>query len=353
MKIAQVAPLIESVPPKGYGGTERVVSYITEELVRLGHDVTLFASGDSVTRAKLVSPVARGLRLENQQDFASLYHTIMVDQVFKMAASFDVIHFHIDYFHLPLACRSKTPYLTTMHGRLDVPSLPPLFRHFPNAPLVSISQSQRAPLPWANWRATVHHGLPTDLYSFHSGPGEYFAFVGRMSSEKRVDRAIEIAEHCGVPIYIAAKIDKTEEAYFNEYLKPLFRSRYVNYVGEIGEMEKNEFLGRAKALLFPIDWPEPFGLVQIESFACGTPVVAYKAGSVPEVMAHGVTGFIVENQKEAFEAASRVESIDRGRCREVFEKRFTAERMATDYLRAYEAEIFKEQDLQLAGEANG
>ncbi|HVK55924.1 MAG TPA: glycosyltransferase family 4 protein [Burkholderiales bacterium] len=353
MRIAQVAPLIESVPPKGYGGTERVVSYLTEELVSQGHKVTLFASGDSITRAKLVSPVKRALRLDHRQDDATLYHTLLMDQVFDVASSFDVIHFHTDYLHLPLARRSTTPYVTTLHGRLDCPGLAPLYKHFRDTPLISISDSQRAPLRWASWRATVHHGLPSNLYSFYPGPGEYFAFVGRMSHEKRVDRAIEIAEHCGVPLYIAAKIDKTEEAYFNEYLKPLFKSPLVNYVGEIGEAEKNDFLGKAKALLFPIDWPEPFGLVQIESFACGTPVIAYRNGSVPEIMEDGVTGFVVTNQEEAFRAASNIELIDRRGCRDVFERRFTATRMATDYLGAYEGEIFDEDDLRIVGETNG
>jgi glycosyltransferase involved in cell wall biosynthesis len=353
VRIAQVAPLFESVPPKGYGGTERVVSYLTEELVRQGHQVTLFASGDSITRAVLVSPVKKGLRLGHQHDDAALYHTLLLDQVFDKASSFDVIHFHIDYLHFPLARRSMTPYVTTLHGRLDSPSLIPLYKHFHDTPLISISDSQRAPLRWANWRATVHHGLPSHLYSFHPGPGEYFAFVGRMSPEKRVDRAIEIAQHCGVPLYVAAKIDKAEERYFNEYLKPLLKSPLVNYVGEIGEAEKGDFLGKAKALLFPIDWPEPFGLVQIESFACGTPVIAYRNGSVPEIMEDGVTGFVVTNQEEAFRAAVNIESIDRRGCRDVFERRFTATRMATDYLGVYEGEIFDEDDLRIAGETNG
>ncbi|MES2356446.1 MAG: glycosyltransferase family 4 protein [Pseudomonadota bacterium] len=335
MKVAQVAPLFESIPPKAYGGTERVVSYLTEELVKQGHEVTLFASGDSVTRAKLIPIVEKSSRqIPGRQDWLA-YHLLMLDRVADLARSFDIIHFHTDYLHFPLAKHLKTPHITTLHGRLDLPELKPLYWHFCTIPLVSISNSQRAPLRWANWQATVHHGLPQDLYSFHPTPDNYFVFAGRMSWEKRVDRAIEIALHCGVPLYIAAKIDKCEELYFKEHIKPLLNNPLIKFVGEISESEKNDFLGQAKALLFPIDWPEPFGLVQIESLACGTPVIAYRCGSVPEVMENSVTGFIVNGQEEAFQAARDIESIDRQCCREIFERRFSVTRMAKDYLRVY------------------
>jgi len=343
MKIAQVAPLFESVPPKGYGGTERVVSYLTEELMEQGHEVTLFASGDSVTQAKLVPVIEESLRLDHQKLDWLAYYTLLLDTVFSSFRSFDVIHFHIDYLHLPLAKRSKMAYVTTLHGRLDLPELVPLYSRFAGAPLVSISDSQRSPLPWANWQGTVHHGLPLDLYSFYPDAGDYFAFVGRISPEKRVDRAIEIALRCGMPLYIAAKIDKNEETYFEEAIKPLLNHPLVEYVGEIGEVEKNEFLGKAKALLFPVEWPEPFGLVQIESFACGTPVIAYACGAVPEIMEDGITGFIVNNQQEAFEAALNVETINRRGCRDVFESRFTATHMAEQYVQVYRNLISRDQ----------
>ena len=335
MRIAQVAPLFESVPPQAYGGTERVVSYLTEALVDLGHEVTLYASGDSATAARLVPVVPHSLRTDRRRPDWLIWHTLMLDRVFADAGRYDVIHFHVDVLQHPLARRCACPSVTTLHGRLDLPDLVPLYRHFADAPLVSISNSQRKPLAFANWRATVHHGLPPDLYTFHPGPGDYFAFVGRISPEKRVDRAIEIATACGVPLRIAAKVDAADRDYFALHIKPLFDHPLVEFVGEIDEQRKNDFIGNARALLFPIDWPEPFGLVMIEAFACGTPVISYPGGSVAEVMQHGVTGFVVSDQQEAIEAASQVQLIDRRRCRAVFEERFTAPTMARRYLEVY------------------
>ena len=335
MKIAQVAPLYESVPPHAYGGTERVVSYLTEALVEAGHEVTLFASGDSITSAHLVSVVPRSLRLDSRKPDPLVWHTIMMDMVVKAAPSFDVIHFHTDVLQLALVGHCKTPCVSTAHGRLDLPDLKPLFRCFPRHPMVSISASQRTPLPWLNWRATVHHGLPMGLYSLHPQPGDYFAFVGRISPEKRPDRAIEIAKACGTPLRIAAKVDPADQAYFESTIEPMLDDPLVTYVGEIGDEAKNEFIGNARALLMPIDWPEPFGLVMIEAMACGTPVIAYSHGSVPEILDHGVTGFIVENQEQAIAAASNIARIDRRRCRQVFEQRFAARVMARRYLEVY------------------
>ncbi|NPC57536.1 glycosyltransferase family 4 protein [Caenimonas soli] len=335
MKIAQVAPLYESVPPRAYGGTERVVSYLTEALVEMGHEVTLFASGDSVTSAHLVSVLPRSLRLDSRKPDPLVWHTIMMDMVLKAAPSFDVIHFHTDVLQLALVGQCRTPCMSTAHGRLDLPDLKPLFRCFPKHPMVSISASQRAPLPWLNWRATVHHGLPLGLYSLHPQPQDYFAFVGRISPEKRADRAIEIARACGTPLRIAAKVDPADQAYFESTIKPLLDDPLVTYVGEIGDEAKNDFIGNARALLMPIDWPEPFGLVMIEAMACGTPVIAYGQGSVPEILEDGVTGFIVENQEQAIAAARNIESINRRRCRQVFEQRFAARVMAKRYLEVY------------------
>jgi glycosyltransferase involved in cell wall biosynthesis len=335
MKIAQVSPLFERVPPKAYGGTERVISYLTEELVRLGHDVTLFASGDSITGARLVPAIELSFRQDVVQRIWLAYHTIQMDLVSRLAHTFDVIHFHTDYLHFPIARNFSTPHVTTLHGRLDLPELVPLYRHFNDLPLISISNSQRIPLPWANWCKTVYHGLPPGLYSFRSEPGNYFVYIGRISLEKRVDRAIDIARQCGLPLYIAAKIDKADETYFNECIEPLLRDPLVSYIGEVGEPEKRDLLEHARALLFPIDWPEPFGLVMIEAFACGTPVIAYRHGSIPEIMEDGVTGFVVTNQEDAVRAARSIESIDRKRCRQVFERRFTVAHMAENYLSMY------------------
>jgi glycosyltransferase involved in cell wall biosynthesis len=336
MRIAEVAPLFESVPPKYYGGTERVVSYLTEELVRQGHDVTLFASGDSETHAHLVAGCRRALRLDKHCIDQMAHHVLMLEKVTKQSADFDVIHYHLDYMHFPLSRRNPTPSVTTLHGRLDIPDLVPLYREFHDMPVVSISMSQREPLPGADWRACIHHGLPADLYTFRARPGEYMAFIGRISPEKRVDRAIEIAREVGVPLRIAAKVDDVDRDYFENVIEPMLKGPLVEYVGEIGEGEKDEFLGCATVLLFPIDWQEPFGLVMIEALACGTPVVAYRRGSVAEVLEEGVTGFIVEDLAGAIDAVRRVPSLSRERCRRAFEERFTAARMAGDYVRLFE-----------------
>jgi glycosyltransferase involved in cell wall biosynthesis len=336
MRIAQIAPLFESVPPRLYGGTERIVSYLTEELVRLGHEVTLFASGDSRTAAQLVSACPRALRLDPRAGDPQAMHTCQLEDVFADTARFDVMHFHVDYTHFPLSSRQATPHLTTLHGRLDLPFLPPIYRRFPRAGVVSISDAQRRPLPGAAWLGTVYHGLPPDLYSYEPRPDRYLAFLGRISPEKGVDRAIEIARRAGMPLRIAAKIDPADREYFETEIEHLFREPHVEYVGEIGEDEKGDFLGRARALLFPIAWPEPFGLVLIEALACGTPVIAYRCGSVPEVVEHGLTGFVVERPTQAEAAIERLGEIDRGACRRRFEERFNVERMARDYVALYE-----------------
>ncbi|HEY9198485.1 MAG TPA: glycosyltransferase family 4 protein [Gammaproteobacteria bacterium] len=335
MKIAQVAPLIESVPPKWYGGSERVVSYLTEELVQQGHDVTLYASGDSVTRARLRPPVAHALRLNPQRGDPLIHHFIMLEEVFKDAAAYDIIHFHVDFLHFPLSRRHAFPTLTTLHGRLDIPDLELIHRTYREMPLVSISDAQRRPLTWANWKATVHHGLPSTLYSFHPDPGGYLAFLGRISPEKRVDRAIDIACRSGMPIKIAAKVDPVDADYFEARIRPLLARHDVEYIGEIGEHEKNAFLGEAYALLFPIDWPEPFGLVMIEAMACGTPVIAYDHGAVSEVMEDGITGYVVDDLDTAVSAVERVAGLDRQACRDCFERRFSVSRMANDYMDVY------------------
>ena len=339
MRIAQIAPPFQSVPPPGYGGTERVVSLLTEELVRRGHEVTLFASGDSVTSARLVAACRRSLRLDKHCVDQMAHHLVMLEHVFQRAAEFDVVHFHVDYLHFPLSRRQRFPHVTTLHGRLDIPDLVPLYQEFRDMPVVSISDAQRSPLRWANWQATVYHGLPEDRYRFRPEPGGYFAFLGRISPEKRVDRAIEIAKRVGVPLKIAAKVDRVDQDYFEAVVEPLLRDRLIEYLGEIGDGEKDEFLGNAAALLFPIDWPEPFGLVMIEAIACGTPVIAYRQGSVDEVMEQGRTGFIVQSLVDAVEAGRKVMELSRAHCREVFEQRFTARRMAADYLRVYEGLI--------------
>jgi glycosyltransferase involved in cell wall biosynthesis len=336
MRIAQVAPLIESVPPQLYGGTERVVAFLTDELVKLGHDVTLFASGDSRTTARLIAMWPRALRLEGAcQDYLPP-HVLMLEEVSKHLRDFDVIHFHISHFHLPVARRLDVAHVTTMHGRLDIPELRPLYREFDDVPVVSISDAQREPLPEAGWVGTVYHGLPLDLLRFSPGPGRYLAFVGRIAREKRVDRAIAIATACGLPLRIAAKVDPADHEYFEREIRPLLDNPLVEYVGEINEAEKEAFLGGATALLFPIDWPEPFGLVMIEALACGVPVVAFRGGSVPEVIDHGVTGFIVDSLEEAVAATANVHRLNRRRCRAEFEQRFNATRMALDYAALYE-----------------
>jgi len=347
MRIAQVAPLYESVPPKYYGGTERVVSYLTEELVRQGHDVTLFASGDSETKAHLVAACRRSLRMDKHCVDRLAHHMLMLENVVQRAAEFDIVHFHTDYLHFPLSRREQITHVTTLHGRLDLPDLVPLYQEFREMPVISISNGQREPLPWANWQATVYHGLPADMYQFRDKTGTYLAFLGRVSPEKRVDRAIEIAKQVGIPLKLAAKVDRVDKDYFETVVEPLLRHPFVEFVGEIGEGEKEEFLSNAYALLFPIDWPEPFGLVIIEAMACGTPVIAYRGGAVPEVMEEGHTGFIVEGLEDAVDAVRRVPELSRKRCREVFEKRFTAARMAHDYLQVYERLINTRQHERL------
>jgi glycosyltransferase involved in cell wall biosynthesis len=338
MKIAQIAPLYESVPPTFYGGTERVVSYLTEELVKQGHEVTLFASGDSFTKAHLQPMVEKALRLGGYAEPLP-HHMLMLDKVARMASEFDIMHFHIDYLHFPLSRALKIPNVTTLHGRLDLPDLAPIFREFQDMPLVSISDHQRSPLPFASWWATVYHGMPIDDYPFHSTSGNYLAFLGRISPEKRVDRAIEIARRAGMEIRIAAKVDKVDQEYFDTRIKPLLDHPLVDYTGEITLQEKNELLGSAYAVLFPIDWPEPFGLVMIEALASGTPVIAYRNGSVPEVIQDGETGFIVENIDEAVADVEKVAALSRHRCRQVFEERFSTERMTRDYIDVYRSII--------------
>jgi glycosyltransferase involved in cell wall biosynthesis len=345
MKIAQVAPLYESVPPKYYGGTERVVSYLTEELVRAGHEVTLFASGDSVTKANLVPQCHRSLRLDEHVIDYFAHHVLLTERVFKDTNAFDMIHSHIDYLPYSMIRRLETPVLTTLHGRLDLEDLVALYQEFSDIPVVSISDAQRKPITRINWQGTVHHGLPPDLYAYREAQGSYLAFLGRICPEKRVDDAIEIAKRAGLELRIAAKVDRVDQEYFDTVVRHLLDHPLIEYVGEIREAEKSEFLGNASALLFPIDWPEPFGLVMIEAFACGTPVIARNLGSVPEVMEHGTTGFVVRNVDEAVSAVKEVPSLSRKRCREVFEERFTVSRMAEDYLTIYQR-LIRERSLR-------
>jgi glycosyltransferase involved in cell wall biosynthesis len=337
MKIAQVAPLAERCPPRLYGGTERIVSYLTEELVRQGHEVTLFSSGDSRTAAKLVRCSDMALRLNPAVKDHVPYHLVMLDEVRRRADDFDVIHFHIDLLHFPLIRDFADRTLTTLHGRLDLPDLKPFYAAFPEIPLVSISDSQRRPMPAVNWAGTIPHGLPRDLLPFSPRPkGDYLAFLGRISPEKRPDRAIDIAARSGLPLKIAAKVDKVDRAYWDMVIAPLVaRHDNVEFVGEINDTEKASFLGNARALLFPIDWPEPFGLVMIEAMACGTPVIAWNCGSVPEVVDDGVTGFIVDDEVAAVAAIGRLARLDRTKVRAAFEQRFTVARMAEDYLAIY------------------
>jgi glycosyltransferase involved in cell wall biosynthesis len=336
MRIAQIAPLIESVPPKLYGGTERIVSYLTEALVRQGHEVALFASGDSETAAELVPCAPKALRLADIQDTLP-FSVLQLEKIRRRAGDFDVVHFHTDYLHFPLVPGLAAPAVTTMHGRLDLPNYQSLFAEFADIALVSVSDDQRKPLP-ARWIATVPHGLPTDLYSLSPGrAGGYLAFLGRISPEKRPDRAIEIARRAGAELKIAAKVDKVDQAYFDETIRPLLKDPRIEYVGEINDSQKQAFLAGASALLFPIDWPEPFGLVQIEAMACGVPVIAWRRGSVPEVVEDGVTGFIVEGIDEAVAAVDKIPSLSREAVRRGFERRFSIERAARDYVRVYES----------------
>jgi glycosyltransferase involved in cell wall biosynthesis len=336
MKIAQVAPLMESVPPLLYGGTERIVSYLTEELVQQGHDVTLFASGDSRTKARLVPCCEIALRLSQIRDPVPR-HLIMLDEVRRLADSFDVLHFHVDLLHYPLIRDFAWRTVTTLHGRLDLSDIHPLYNAFSEVPLVSISDSQRRPMPPVNWAGRVHHGMPHDLLKpLPRQRGDYLAFLGRISPEKRPDRAIEIAARTGRELRIAAKVDKVDQDYWRDEIEPLVkRHANVHYIGEIGDADKAEFLGNAAALLFPIDWAEPFGLVMIEAMACGTPVIAWNRGSVSEVIDSGVTGFAVDGLEEAVSAVGLVDNLDRQRIRAMFERRFTAARMASDYVAIY------------------
>ena len=336
MKIGQVAPLMESVPPRLYGGTERIVSYLTEELVRVGHDVTLFASGDSITSAQLLGCVPTALRLDANVHDPIPYYLLMLDRVRDVAQDFDILHFHIDQFHFPLFKSMANRTVTTLHGRQDIPDLKPLYFGFPNMPLVSISDAQRKPVPKANFVATVLHGVPAHLYTPNFAPrGGYVAFLGRISPEKRPDRAIRIAQTLGVPLKIAAKVDRVDAAYFREQIEPMLQRGGVEFIGEINERAKTKFLGEARALLFPVDWPEPFGIVMIEAMACGTPVLAFRRGSVPEIIDNGVTGLIVDTEEEAVRALPQVLSLDRRAVRRRFEERFSAARMATDYIQVY------------------
>ena len=336
MRIAQVAPLIESVPPPAYGGTERVVSYLTEELVRQGHDVTLFATGDSRTSARLIQGAPKALRLDPDVVDPIAHQVLEIERVAAMADQFDIIHWHLDYFHFPISRRLGVPYLTTLHGRLDLPDIQPLYAEFTEAPLISISNDQRSPLPNVNWIETIHHGMPADELTPRYEDGQYLAFLGRVSPEKRLDRAIEVAHKTGIPLKIAAKVDDQDREYFEEHIEPMLEHDHVDFIDEIGPADKGDFLGHAHALLFPIDWAEPFGLVMIEAMACGTPTVAYRSGSVPEVITEGVSGFIVETIDEAVDAVGRLHDISRAEVRASFEKRFTVERMARDYVKVYE-----------------
>jgi glycosyltransferase involved in cell wall biosynthesis len=343
MRIAQIAPLYESVPPKLYGGTERVVSWLSEELVRLGHEVTVFASGDSLTTARLISSCPESLRLSPESIDHLAHHFVQMEQVLRHKDEFDLIHFHIDYLHFPVSRRERYAHVTTLHGRLDIPDLVPLYNEYSEMPVVSISDSQREPLPGLNWQGTVYHGMPIDSYKFHRKGGKYLAFLGRTSPEKGVDRAIEIAKAAGMPLKIAAKVDKTDQDYFETVIQPLLGSADVEFIGEIGYPEKNEFLGSAAALLFPIAWPEPFGIVMIEAMACGTPVVGYPFGSVPEIVEDGVSGYLVSDLAGAVEAVKQIEKIDRKKVRKRFENNFTADRMALDYLKIYERMVSRKK----------
>jgi glycosyltransferase involved in cell wall biosynthesis len=337
MRIAQISPLVESCPPKFYGGTERIVSYLTEELVRQGHDVRLFASGDSRTAARLEPCCTVALRLDPSVRDPVPYHVVMLDKVRSLADEFDILHFHTDVLHYPLIREFAERTVTTLHGRLDLPELWPLYSAFAGVPLVSISNDQRKPMPPVNWAGTIYHGLPRDLLRFNASPGGgYLAFLGRISPEKRPDRAIEIAARAGAKLKIAAKIDRVDQAYWSDVIKPMIAAfPNVEFVGEISEREKVDFLGNANALLFPIDWPEPFGLVTIEAMACGTPVIAFRRGSTPEIIDDGVTGFLVSDVADAVAAVRRVGALNRVKVRETFERRFTIERVARDYMQIY------------------
>ncbi len=337
MRIAQIAPLTEAIPPKLYGGTERVVSFLTEELVAMGHDVTLFASGDSETAAELDAVWPRALRLDPSVRDPMSLHMLLLERVRQRAHEFDLLHFHLDYFPFSLFTRQRTPFVTTLHGRLDLPEQQPVFSAFSSVPVISISDAQRRPLPQAGWIKTVLHGLPDRLLTPQPAKPSYLAFLGRIAPEKCVDRAIRIAQLCGLPIKIAAKVDKADTAYFKKDIEPLLSQPHVDFIGEISDAQKSEFLSGAIALLVPIDWPEPFGLVMIEAMACGAPVIAFNRGSVPEIIDDGITGFVVEDEVGAVAAVQRLPKLSRTGIRRQFERRFTARRMAEDYLHVYGA----------------
>ena len=339
MRIAQIAPLTEAVPPKLYGGTERVVSWLTEELVAQGHDVTLFASGDSITSAKLEAQWPRALRLDSSVRDPVALHMVMLESVCRRAHEFDMLHFHLDYYPFSLFSRQPVPFVTTLHGRLDLHEHQPVFSTFSEVPVVSITNSQRRPLPQAGWARTIYHGMPDQLLTPQPLQPRYLAFLGRIAPEKRVDRAIRIASRAGLPLRIAAKVDRADTDYFENEIRPLLDLPNIEFIGEINDHEKQSFLSGATALLMPIDWPEPFGLVMIEAMACGTPVVAYKRGSVPEVVEDGVTGYIVEDEAGAVGAVERLGDLSRSAIRKRFEERFTSRRMAHEYLEVYRSLI--------------
>jgi glycosyltransferase involved in cell wall biosynthesis len=335
MRIAQVAPLAESVPPKLYGGTERVVSWLTEELVSLGHEVTLFASGGSRADGTLVRVIPQAIRLSRPRREPFVAYAIQLDLIREAAARFDVIHCHTEWLHLPILARAGVPCVTTLHNRLDTPDLPELIRRFPDAGLVSISEDHRKPLPKANWLATIHHGMPISILQPSYEPGRYLVFLGRLTREKGPDVAIRLARAANLPLRMAAKIPRSETRYYQEHLKPLVDGERIQLIGEVNDQAKGDLLGQATALLFPIDWPEPFGLVMIEAMACGTPDIAFRRGSVPEVIDDGVTGFVVDSEEEAVAAIKRAASLDRALLRSTFERRFSVGRMARDYVEAY------------------
>lgn len=337
MRIAQVAPLTEAIPPKLYGGTERVIYWLTEELVSLGHDVTLFASGDSETSATLEAVWPKALRLDGSVLDPNALHMSMLEQVCQRADEFDLLHFHLDYYPFSTFSRCSTPFITTLHGRLDLPEHQVVFDTFSSIPLIAISESQRSLMPQARWLKTIHHGVPERLLAPTGTKPSYFAFLGRIAPEKAVDRAIRIAEQCKVPLKIAAKIDKVDREYFERDIQPLLDSPWVEYIGEITDKQKSEFLSGAIALLAPIAWPEPFGLIMIEAMACGTPVIAFRKGAIPEIVADGVTGYVVDNESKAIAAVSRLSQLSRPHIRRHFEKHFSARRMANDYVSVYEA----------------
>ena len=335
MKIAQISPLHESVPPRTYGGTERVVHYLTEALVRQGHEVTLYASADSRTSATLRPVIPEALRLSRERRDPLTWHLLQLAQVAREAGDYDIIHFHTEFLHFPLWRRMEVPQITTLHGRLDLADLKPFYQEFRDMPVISISDHQRTPLPMAHWAGTVYNGVPAELYTFQPEPGDYLAFLGRISPEKGPELAIEIALKAGMPLKMAAKVDAVDQDYFTSRVEPLLKHPLIEFIGEVDEQGKNALLGGARALLFPIQWPEPFGLVMIEAMACGTPVIAFRQGSVPEVMRDGVSGYVVESVEAAVAALARIDAIDRAGCRAYFEQRFTAERMAEGYMKRY------------------